>query len=134
MAKRLRNIPYIRPDGTIDPKDFEAWMRDVYDKFSTVGNFLDASLSGGSGITISFNPATGTVTISLTPAEASADVAASSVGVTTADAGGSYTGTVQALINELKSDVNTLVTNLNSAISSLNDLKAKLRTAGLLDT
>lgn len=46
--------------------------------------------------------------------------AAASADVTSADAGATYTAAERALINELK--------------SSLNDLKAKLRTAGVLAT
>lgn len=76
-------------------------------------------------------------------AAVSADAAASTVSVTTADitdtAGASYTATEQgmindlkALANEIKGDVNTLVTDVNAVKDGQNDLKAKLRTAGSL--
>ena len=63
-----------------------------------------------------------------------ADAVSSSVSVTSADAGGSYTTSEQALINELKADVNTLTTNLNAAIAQINALLAAQRAANQLST
>jgi len=66
---------------------------------------------------------------------------ASTVSVTAADADATYDAAEQGLLNELKADLNTLVTDVNAintaldgVVTSVNDLKAKLRTAGVLAT
>lgn len=132
MGKQLREIPRVGYDGKIDPKDLEAWMRDVFEKFSGSNNFVNNTLLAGTGITLTFAPATGYLTIAVKPSSASANASASSVQVTTADADSTYGSAEAALINELKSDVNSLVIDLNAVVTSLNDLKAKLRSAGIL--
>ena len=57
------------------------------------------------------------------------DAVASTISVTSTDAGLLYTSAEQTLINELKTDVNSLVTDLNSAITQLNALIASMQTA-----
>lgn len=87
-------------------------------------------------------------------ASSSSDVPASTVSVTASDAGtvsssdatdlatvivlaneikADYNAAV-ILINELKADLGTLVTDVNVVQSGQNDLKGKLRTAGILAT
>lgn len=56
----------------------------------------------------------------------------STVSVDSADA--TDLATNNTLTNEIKGDVNQLVIDVNSLTASLNDLKAKMRTAGQLDT
>lgn len=60
------------------------------------------------------------------------DANPSSVSVESADAGGTYNAAVQALINELKSDLNTLKIDHNNLVAKLNDKNANERTAGQL--
>lgn len=71
-----------------------------------------------------------------TVAKASAVAAAVASGVVVAGgpAGATYTGTTEALIDELKADVNTLVSNLNSTITQLNLVITNLKTAKLMAT
>lgn len=64
---------------------------------------------------------------------------ATSLSVTTADAGGAYTAAERDLINELKADLNALFAEYNIAIdktniveTKLNDLLASLRAGNLL--
>lgn len=86
-------------------------------------------------------PATLTAAGIVKLAAVSTDATASTVSVDTVDAPtqtGSYVqADVQAiadLANEIKADVNTLTNDVNALKDSLNDLKAKMRTAGQLDT
>lgn len=62
-------------------------------------------------------------------AAAQTDATASTVSVTSADAGGTYTAAEQTLINELKADVNTLTSDLNAVVTVLNALIDKLQAA-----
>ncbi len=105
------------------------------------------------------HPATAATTTALGHVKQSAavtDASASTVSITSANAstvtGTSTTGgegfanaaefnaaitainTHTTLANELKTDIGTLVTDTNAIKTQLNDLLAKMRTAGLLDT
>lgn len=93
-------------------------------------NFLVA----GNACTAAYDDGANTWTLNVDQATASANASASTVSVTSADADATYDSGEQALLNELKGDVNQLVTDLNAAISSLNDLKANLRSSGVLAT
>lgn len=66
-------------------------------------------------------------------AETQTDATASTVSVTSTDAGATYTSAEQTLINELKADVNTLTTDLNAAIAVINALIDKLQAADLME-
>ena len=68
----------------------------------------------------------------LTQATDGGNGTASSVSVTSADAGAIYTVAEQGLINEIKGDVNILVTDVNNALGKLNTLLSNLRTAKLI--
>lgn len=77
-------------------------------------------------------PATTTSIGTVLRAVASPNASNSSVAITSANA--SDLATNNTLTNEMKVDVNQLVADLNSLNATVNDLKAKMRTAGQLDT
>jgi len=59
-------IPRKRPDGSFDPRELESWMRNVYKKFSAIENFVNAVLSAGDGITLTFDSTSNTLEIKTT--------------------------------------------------------------------
>ena len=71
---------------------------------------------------------------SLPQAAVQSDAAASTVDVTSTDAGATYTAAERALINELKADVNSLVSDVNDIVTVVNDLIDKLQAADLMGT
>jgi hypothetical protein len=68
----------------------------------------------------------------LTQAAAVAAGVFSSVSVTSANAGATYTVAEQTLINEIKGDVNTIATGLQSVGNAVNNIISALRNAGLM--
>jgi hypothetical protein len=68
----------------------------------------------------------------LTQAAAVAGGTFSSVSVTSASAGVTYTAAEQTLINEMKADINTIATGLVSVGNAVNNIISALRNAGLM--
>lgn len=121
------------------------WLQDVVRIITTSDTTLAThtaltSAHGATGTIVGTgNVATAGTAGVVLKAAASTDASSSAVAVSSPDAatqGVSYSQanvqSIATLANELKADVTTVVTDLNAVASSLNDLKAKLRAAGIM--
>ena len=97
-----------------------------------VDDRVSALIQDGNALVWTYNDAGGTLTGDVTKATASADASSSAVSVTNPDADLTYSQNEVDLMNELKADLNQLVTDMNAVVISLNELKANLRTSGIL--
>lgn len=140
-------LPPIPPKLQALGRSVVRWLEDAIKVITTADTTLAThtamtSAHGANGDIIGASDlATTSVAGLVNKATASTDAASSAVSVTSADATtatGTYSQTqvnsIVTLANETKADVNTLVTDVNAIASSLNDLKARLRTAGVLST
>jgi hypothetical protein len=84
----------------------------IHHTLEAIQDDIAGLLTQGNAITLTYNDGANTLTVAVVAAAASADVSGT--------AGATYTSTEQGIINGL--------------VSSLNDLKGKMRTAGLLVT
>ena len=142
-----KTLPPIPPKLQALGRSVVRWLEDAIKVITTADSTLGTHTAleaahGSNGTIIGANDTATTSTRGLMlVAAASANAGTTSVSVTSADATAASPAYVQAqvqsvvtLANETKADVNQLATDLNTAIASLNDLKAKLRTAGIIAT
>lgn len=129
-----RPIPAMRSDGTFASDDMEAWMRDVRKNFTGLAGLMNAVLTAGNSITLTYSSGAGTITVVLNKIAASANAASATVTAVTGTADGTYSTNEQTLINDLATAVNALITDVAAIRTALNDLKTKARTAGHLAT
>lgn len=131
----MTTLPPIPPKLQGLGRSVVRWLEDAIRVITTADSTLGTHTAlttahGSNGVIIGSNDTATTSTVGLV--RMSAASANSAVVVTSADAtaaGAAYSqaqaASVVALVNELKGDVNTLVADLN-------DLKTKMRAAGLL--
>lgn len=140
-------LPPIPPKLQALGRSVVRWLEDAIKVITTADSTLGTHTAlttahGSNGQIVGKNDvATTTARGLMLVAAASGNAATSTVSVTSANAATQTAAYVQAdvqsiatLANETKGDVNQLVTDLNTVAASLNDLKAKLRTAGILST
>ncbi|TXH43641.1 MAG: hypothetical protein E6Q97_33815 [Desulfurellales bacterium] len=141
------SLPPIPPKLQALGRSVVRWLEDAIKVITTADTTLATHTAltdahGSNGTIVGANDLATTGTAGLVKkSTASTDASSSAVSVTSADvaaAGAAYsqahTNTIVTLANETKADVNTLVTDVNAIATSLNDLKARLRTAGVLST
>lgn len=140
-------LPPIPPKLHALGRSVVRWLEDAIKVITTADTTLGTHTAlttahGSNGAIVGANDAATTSSRGVVFKSAtSADASSSSVAISAADAttaGAAYNQTqvnsIVTLANETKADVTQIVTDLNAAISALNDLKAKLRTAGVLST
>lgn len=140
-------LPPIPPKLQALGRSVVRWLEDAIKVITTADSTLGTHTAlttahGSNGQIVGANDIASTTARGIVfRAAASGDASASAVSVTSPNAAtqsGVYVQadvqTIATLANETKGDVNQLTTDLNTAIASLNDLKAKLRAAGIIAT